>query len=348
MNPVPRDGTANTDLDKPNMTQNPQRNFYHVGYGKAGSTTLQTLFFPRHEDIHFYGIRFYEDMTSEWPYESALNLIRNVVHPEYFEGFESQDLEELEQQKQHAADNDQAFVYSNDHYSLLISPEWSIGKMKELMPDAQILLVVRRQQDILKSIYKYKGKELSYVPRKYELSFVEFDEYFDYAHANFRNRGGHKARDWVADYFRIIDFNRLANFYSAAFGKENVHVFLFEDLASNPAKFYREMTSAMGISFDQNASYIVNSKAMNPSQNPAQIKYMSLKSKLFSNFMFSQRMPALKPVSNFIHKKLQNVQARDIQISQDQLGILSSIYAEGNRELSQNFNLDLETNGYLL
>ena len=327
---------------------NPQRNFYHVGYGKAGSTTLQTLFFPRHDEIHFYGIRFFEDMTSEWPYESALNLIRNLVHPEYFEGFDRADLEELEAQKQHAAENGQAFVYSNDHYSLLISPEWSIGKMKELMPDAKILLVVRRQQDILKSIYKYKGKELSYVPSKYELSFVEFDEYFDYAFSNFKNRGGHKARDWVADYLRIIDFNRLANFYSAAFGQENVHVFLFEDLAKNPAKFYREMTNAMGITFDENASYIVNSKAMNPSQNPAQIRYMSLKSKLFSNFMFSQRFPALKPISNLIHKKLQNVRARDIQINQEQLGILSSIYAEGNRELSNKFDLDLEANGYLL
>ncbi len=330
------------------MTNSRQRNFYHVGYGKAGSTTLQSLFFPRHEEIHFYGIRFYEDMTSEWPYESAANLIKQVVHPEFFEGFDEKDLAELEQQKQVAADNNQAFVYSNDHYSLLVAPEWSTSKMKELMPDAQILLVIRRQQDILKSIYKYKGKELSYVPSKYELKFVEFDEYFDYAFSNFNNRGGHKARDWVSDYLRIIDFNRLANFYSETFGRENVHIFLFEDLAGNPEKFYREMTEAMGITFDDKASYIVNSKAMNPSQNLAQIRYMSLKSKLFSNFMFTKHFPILKPASRMLHQKLQRVRAGDIRINPDQMAILSSLYSEGNRELAENFDLDLGSNGYLL
>lgn len=330
------------------MTSTQQRNFYHVGYGKAGSSTLQSVFFPKHSEVYFYGIEYTEDVMPIWPFRSAQTLCGQIVHPEYFESFDPADLQDLEGHKRKAAEEGKAFVYSNDHFSLLVAPEWSIGKMHELMPDAGIIMVLRRQQDILKSIYKYRGKELIYVPKKYESNFVTFDEYFEYACKNYGNRGGHKARDWVADYLRIIDFNRLASYYATAFGDDSIHILFFEDLVSKPEDFYRRLASILGISFDPRAPYITGNRPINASQTPAQLRYMQLKSALLGNFLITRKFPALRSVSEALHRRLRSVKAPDIAMNDDQMEVLRHLYSAGNRSLAERFGVDLESKGYLV
>ena len=324
-----------------------QRNFYHIGYGKAGSSTLQCVFFPRSEHVHFYGIQYFEDVTHHWPFEEAQRLCGQLVHPEYFDGFRPSDIAHIEGQKEIAAQQDKAFVFSNDHFSLLVAPEWSVGKMKELMPDGQVIVVLRQQQDILKSIYKYRGKGLIYVPKRFENRFVEFNEYFDVALKNYRNRGGHKARDWVTDYLRIIDYERLVNYYASAFGEKNVHILFFEDLARRPREFYRQLTAVLGVPFDENAPYVLENRPINQSMTTTELKYIKLKSMVFGNLLFTKKYPWLKGASQRLHKVLRSLRTRDIDFSQEQIEILRSLYAEGNRRLAQRFGVDLASRGYL-
>jgi hypothetical protein len=332
----------------PSTSMSEQRNFYHVGYGKAGSSTLQHAFFPSNPAIHFYGIQYLDDMTPHWPFEEAGRLCGQIVHPEFFSGFQPTDVAHIEEQKAYAAATGKAFVFSNDHFSLLVAPQWSIGKMKELMPDAGIILVLRRQQDILKSIYKYRGKGLIYVPARFETRFVSFDEYFELALKNFRNRGGHKARDWVTDYFRIINFNRLAGYYADAFGQENVHILFFEDLAKRPTVFYRELSSVLGVPFDEQASYVLENRAMNVSPGPAEINYLKWKSRVLGNFAVTERFPWLRNASKKFHGMLRTIKAADVAFSDKQMEVLRSIYAEENRKLADRFGVDVKSRGYLV
>ena len=326
-----------------------ERNFYHIGYGKAGSSTLQCVFFPTHKEISFYGIQYFEDVTPYWPFEEAGRLCGQLVHPEYFDGFLPGDVAHINRQKALAAEHGKAFVYSNDHFSLLVAPQWSVAKMKELIPDAHIVVVLRRQQDIIKSIYKYRGKGLIYVPPRYHNGFVSFDEYFDLAHKNFLNRGGHKARDWVVDYFRIIDFNRLVNYYAEGFGEKNVHILFFEDLARAPREFYRNLTSILGVSFDPHATYVVDNKAINSSATPAEIQYERWKYALLGNFSFAKNLPMFGKISAAVRAKLRAKRGGgDIELNERQLEVFRSIYSEGNRQLAQRFGLDLASRGYLV
>jgi len=317
-----------------------QRNFFHIGYGKAGSSTLQSAFFPKHKEIHFYGISFENFPRADWLTPSARSLCRRVIHPEYWSGWQQADLDDIEHHKSLAYQQNNSFVFSNDHFSLLVAPEWSTQKMKELMPDAHIIVVIRRQQDMLRSIYKFRGHQLVFAPKSHRGRAVKFNNFFEYLYANYENRGGHKARDWIADYLRIIDFKTLIDVYAQAFGEDKVHVLLFEDLASNPDVFYQKLCDVLGVSYSSAKGTVVNA-----SLSAGSIEYLRLKGRLFGRFDFSQSIPGAARLSKLIHSGLKG-RGGEIAYSDGQLAALQAIYAAGNTDIAERFGLDLSARGY--
>jgi len=328
-----------------------KRHFIHVGYGKAGSSALQCNFFPNCKGIYYYGITWDTSQDGEvssgrYMKESARRIIQQIVYPEFFDNFLENDIRELEYNKKMSDDENKAFVLSNDHFTLLVAPEWSIQKLKDLFPDGKIIITLRRQQDIIKSLYKYKGCELLYVPKKYKYSYVSFNEWFDYAYFNYNNRGGHKARDWVADYLRIIDFKRMIDFYGNIFSFDNIHVLLYEEFINNPESFYRKLLDILGIEGGTDCICSFQNKIVNKSRSTARLQYISLKSKLFGNYLFSEHIPGAKNISKLIHKVLEKYKYTSIDINDEQREILLDIYGKGNKEISNKFNLHLEDYGY--
>jgi hypothetical protein len=328
-----------------------KRHFIHVGYGKAGSSALQCNFFPNCKEIYFYGITWDTSQNGEvsngrYLSDSGRRIVQQIVYPEFFDKFLENDIRDLEYHKKISDDENKAFVLSNDHLSLLVAPEWSIQKLKDLFPDGKIIITLRRQQDIIKSLYKYKGCLLRYVPRKYQNSYVSFNEWFDYAYFNYNNRGGHKARDWVADYLRIIDFKRMLNFYGNIFGFNNIHVLLYEELRNNPELFYRKLLNILGVEGGTDCISSFQNKIINKSQSTARLQYISLKSKLFGNYLFSEHIPGARYISKLIHNVLDKYNSTSIDINDEQRKILVDIYGKGNKEISNKFGLHLEDYGY--
>ena len=328
-----------------------KRHFIHVGYGKAGSSALQCNFFPNCKEIYFYGITWDTSQNGEvsngrYLSDSGRRIVQQIVYPEFFDKFLENDIRDLEYHKKISDDENKAFVLSNDHFTLLVAPEWSIQKLKDLFPDGKIIITLRRQQDIIKSLYKYKGCELLYVPKKYKYSYVSFNEWFDYAYFNYNNRGGHKARDWVADYLRIIDFKRMIDFYGNVFGFDNIHVLLYEELKNNPELFYGKLLDILGIEGGTDCICSFQNKIVNKSRSTARLQYISLKSKLFGNYLFSEHIPGAKNVSKLIHKVLEKYKFTSIDINDEQRKILLDIYGKGNKEISNKFSLKLEDYGY--
>ena len=97
-----------------------------------------------------------------------------------FEGLDAPVLKNLNFHIAKAKENNQTFVLSNEFFSLFDAPQWSVGQLKELFPEGKIIIIIRRQQDIIKSVYKHQGREISVAPKKYRGLYVSFNEYFDY------------------------------------------------------------------------------------------------------------------------------------------------------------------------
>jgi hypothetical protein len=97
--------------------------------------------------------------------ESGTRICHQLRSPGYFNSFLNEDINDLNFHKAKAKENNQAFVLSNEFFSLFDAPQWSVGQLKELFPEGKNIIIIRRQQDIINSVYKHQGREISVAPR---------------------------------------------------------------------------------------------------------------------------------------------------------------------------------------
>ena len=79
--------------------KNSSKPLVHIGYGKSGSTTLQSLFFPCHPDIDYYGIDLSKGLNNHevrispsakiYPTESSRKLTSLLVNLDRFQGIDN-------------------------------------------------------------------------------------------------------------------------------------------------------------------------------------------------------------------------------------------------------------------
>ena len=277
------------------------RQFIHIGYAKSGSSALQSSFFPNHPEIYFYGL--FDDFSGtgntnfSFSTESGTRICHQLRSPGFFNRFLNEDIKNLNFHIAKAKENNQTFVLSNEFFSLFDAPQWSVGQLKELFPEGKIIIIIRRQQDIIKSVYKHQGREISVAPKKYRGLYVSFNEYFDYLYENWQKKN---PVHWVYSFLNKIDYYRTISYYSHEFGVENIHVLLYEDFKNNPIKFYTKLCNVMDISFDAEAEYIKMNKIVNPGTNNLQLKYFAIKSKILGNISLARSVPGGKLLAKYL------------------------------------------------
>jgi len=113
------------------------------------------------------------------------------------------------------------------------------NRLKLVFPDAKIILFIRNQIDILASAY------LQYVKSggNYGINrFFYSEKYY-----------GKEANRLIlldTDYFL---YDKVFEYYFNLFGTENVHIFLYEDLAENPQKFISDFATQFKLEYDENS-----------------------------------------------------------------------------------------------
>jgi hypothetical protein len=100
-----------------------------------------------------------------------------------------------------------------------------IDRLKTVVPDAQIVAMIRKQPDWFKSVYKHDVANFAL-----DQSFEDF--YHSELGTSYR---------LAADYYQVIQ--QLWD----TFGKENVKIFLFEDFKQENDLFLRELSAFMGV-----------------------------------------------------------------------------------------------------
>jgi len=115
-------------------------------------------------------------------------------------------------------------------------------RLRETVPDAQIVVLLRNQVDMLATTYK------QYV----NIGGTHGLE--RYSHPG-RHRGGgfrkpRKMPTFTLDHF---DYDRLVSLYEELFGAANVHVFLYESFRADPRAFVTDMAERLGLAVDVDA-----------------------------------------------------------------------------------------------
>ena len=193
--------------------------FTHLGYGKSGSSTLQSYLFPKHPDIFYYGIDLSKSIKNHeinvksnadlFPTKSSKKLTNILTNLDRYKGVDNDIKKNIRKDINKAAENKKIFVFSNENFSETPSAYFMAQVLKEYIPESNILLVLRNQFDLIQSLYNYTCHSLRHVPKPYKHRYVSFNNWFNNCKINENNRGSHKAWDRQNDYIRIIDFHHM-------------------------------------------------------------------------------------------------------------------------------------------
>ncbi len=189
----------------------------HIGYNKTGSTWLQEEFFPLRE-LGFYLLLEMEDRRRIYRY-----LVKE--HALHYEG--QQVKEYCEQRMANAGELLPVFSaerLSGDPHSGGYDSVQVAGRLRELFPEAKILMVVREQRSMILSTYtQYVRAGGTRSLRRYMRP---------------PERGSRRMPQFD---FRFFDYAPLVEHYMGLFGRERVKVLPYEWMAREPARFLSEI-----------------------------------------------------------------------------------------------------------
>ncbi len=141
--------------------------FVHIGYPKSASTTLQKHLFHKHSDINYFGLyptknigqdtpkidrnaRFLTDKNLRTFYKALL-----MEEPDEYSHQEAVDLFRTSI-KNHLSNK--VNLLSHERFTSTLfghsSLEEKAKRLKTIIPDAKIILVIRNQADLIKSQYR--------------------------------------------------------------------------------------------------------------------------------------------------------------------------------------------------
>jgi Sulfotransferase family len=191
----------------------------HIGYHKTASSWLQHLFFPHHRQLRL--AHNHETLWSHLIEPNALDFSANNCRENLQPVVEKTRADGLIPIL--SAERLSGNPHSGGYDSQVIA--W---RLSEVFPDARILIVVRRQADMLRSLYK------QYVRAG---GICSLSEYLD------------PVRDGRMPLFRHqhLCYHRLVACYKGLFGKERVLTLPYEQLASDQAGFLESLCEFMDI-----------------------------------------------------------------------------------------------------
>ena len=287
----------------------------HIGGNKTASTLFQRELFAVHPAISYLG----EDCTH---YEQVKADIHALVHEDdsFYDEPRMQGIFDRYLRSEKAV-----MMFSNEDIMTTCHPSVCAARLKKLMPDAKVVMVIRNQLTTWPSWYVNHGAYLKLVPRRYWKRYVAFTEWLEYCFL-FPNLTPVEAMNYER-YFRV---------FSRFFGAANVHVLLYEDLQANPREFFARWAAVLGVPVQDIERRVVGKR-----QRPRN----SHRRMLFHRW--ASCLPIVyRPMESLMGSWLDEGRAARIDIPAEWIERIRNYYADGNRRLASAVKLNLQAYGY--
>ncbi len=296
----------------------------HIGANKTASTTLQRALFKSNKQLQYLG----EDCDDYADYAFLLNALVN--DDDLF--YSDEACAQLFSSKAEQA-GFKTFLYSNEDVMTSRIPLICAKRLKSLMPDAEIVLVIRNQQTAIPSFYASHGAFLKPAPPSYFRRHVAFDDWIDF-------------QTMFGKYGPLASFNyaQFESIYSSLFGGR-VHILLFEEFLNDQLAFVEKLSILLRIDPK------VAMQALKSSHERRRITGRTLVYNQFRTYFFwgaklSKFMPFGDKLANIFNNFLAEGSPAKIGIKTSTHQKISDMYSEGNTVLSKKYNLPLEKYGY--
>ncbi len=287
----------------------------HIGGNKTASTLFQRELFAVHPSISYLG----EDCAQ---YDRVKDSIHLLVHEDdsFYDERRARELFD-----RYLRNEKTVMIFSNEDIMTTRHPSVCAARLKSLMPDAQVVMVIRNQLTTWPSWYVNHGAYLKLVPRRYWKRYVAFTEWLEYCFL-FPNLTPVEAMNYER-YFRV---------FSRFFGASNVHVLLYEDLQANPQKYFARWGALLGLSAQDVEAHVVG-KRHRPRNSHRRMVF----------HRWASYLPIVsKPAESLFGSWLDEGRAASIEIPAEWIDRIRNYYAEGNRKLASVAKLNLQGYGY--
>jgi hypothetical protein len=206
-----------------------------------------------------------------------------------------------------------------------------VRRLKQALPDARIVFVIRRPVDWVRSIYLQRLKGYGKKRNTYE----SLDDW---------TRAHWEQRDRIASVVSNIRYGELALEYAEHFGRENVGVFLFEQLIEDSERFVHDLAGFMGIDADV-AVRLTGGQRENESMTKRQLlaSHLRASSKLGR---FAIESPYLKPLRRLASTILPGKELLRPEMAPELQAMLEDHCRADLKRLAETWKLPLSEFGY--
>ena len=290
--------------------------YLHIGYPKTATTTLQKHVFQHHPDINYLGIKGVErEGVDEHTYQIFNELIKNSKTE-----FDKDKIMCCKTYLNTILNQNQ----NNLHQSLLFSHEDILDSrqqdvitradlLKEFFKDAKVIIILRNQVDLIRSMYDMEPHE----PLGIKDRYYAFDKWID---LSFNYYG--------KSFLCGLNYHRIVEHYRKLFGENNVEILLFEDILNKPVEFCNQISCFMKINPDTTQSLLTGSSP-------------EKQSKRFIGDRIPKISSILPPlVKSFLKRKRRIKEADRVKIAEN--------FRYSNRKLQQDFGLNIAQYNYPL
>ncbi|MFT4539635.1 MAG: hypothetical protein ACI835_002083 [Planctomycetota bacterium] len=234
----------------------------HVGLAKTGTTLIQQALFQRHPQVGFLGKPFCSvDMrraTMSLNRDDSLTYDADEISATFHREIERNFKE------------DQALVISEEDLSNVTGIDRYLKaiRLKAIFDGGRVLVVLRRPEELFVSTYYQWVRS---VPNR-RARFLEIDQWAQLTWKKLDN-----------DNLSKLKYAKLIKLYENVFGRENVHVMLFEKLRTDVQSFAHEICEITGV--DGDVGYeLLNGERRHDRVTDRQVEFSrTLKPRLFAD-----------------------------------------------------------------
>lgn len=292
----------------------------HVGFHKCGSTTLQAALFGRHPQIDYLGEPREEPRSTE-----AIRLVRDSCYVEERKRirFDPERSRALWQEALSDVAPGLVPVFSKES---LTQPEFYAApddpnlpeRLRAVVGPARIVIVTRHQIRLIESLYLFHAKGVHVEPAQQWLD----------------------ARQEEMHQYR---FHTVAQSFVAAFGRDNVAIFPFEDMKTDAKSFARRICDFIGVDSQHGADLIAGERR-NQRVSQRYLAYSKIR-KAFGLYIPIGRMMPEAMRRSFNEFVAGGREAR-IELPATFVAKMEDYFRDDNRKLARDWGIPVEKYGY--